>query len=160
MKRIFGTPVVDYLPAATLWLVTAAYLDIAYGYKPAVRAFPAGVAWVMLTLLTLDLVSYSQTRLGGALMRWLNPAAQSREAEPPPRQVSAVLWLVLFVVLIVAVGILAAVPVYLFSALRWRGGKSYRACVLGAAGATLFIWLLFSVVLRIALYPGLLFGGA
>lgn len=69
------------------------------------------------------------------------------------------LWLVLFAALIVLVGILAAVPAYLFAALRWRGGRSYRACALGAAGVTLFVWLLFSVVLRIALYPGLLFGG-
>ena len=160
MKRLFGTPVVDHLPAAALWAITVAYLDIAYGYKPAVRAFPAGVAWVMLALLTLDLVSHSGTRAGRALMRWLNPAAQGRESAPPPRQISAISWLLLFATLLVTVGILAAVPMYLFSALRWRGRKSYRACVLGAAGATLFVWLLFSVVLRIALYPGLLFGGA
>jgi hypothetical protein len=165
MKRVLGTPIGDYLPALGLWFFTALYLDLAYHYKPVVRAFPAGVAWIMLVLLSLDLVSYTKTRAGGALMRWLNPAATARHAEaeaqqPPPRHVSAVLWLILFATLIVLIGILAAVPIYLFSALRWRGGRSYRACVIGAAGATLFVWLLFSVVLRIVLYPGLLFGGA
>lgn len=164
MKRILGTPASDYLPASALWLVTALYLQTAYHYSPAVRAFPAGVAWIMLLFLTLDLVSRTKTRLGGLLMRWLNPAAPARpveaEAPPPARQVAAVLWLVLLAALIVLVGILAAVPTYLFAALRWHGGRSYRACALGAAGATLFVWLLFSVVLRIALYPGLLFGGA
>ena len=166
MKRVLGTPLGDYLPALGLWLFTALYLETAYHYKPLVRAFPAGVAWIMLMLLSLDLVSRTKTRAGDALTRWLNPAAPARHveavAQPPMRHASAVLWLVLFATLIVLVGILAAVPVYLFAALRWRGahGRSYRACALGAAGATLFVWLLFSVVLRIALYPGLLFGGA
>ena len=164
MKRLLGTPAVEYLPALALWLLTALYLQAAYHYKPDVRAFPAGVAWVMLAFLTLDLVSRSQTRLGGALMRWLNPAAPTHPVEAetpaPARQVAAVLWLVAFVALMVLVGILAAVPAYLFAALRWHGRRSYRACALGAAGATLFVWLLFSVVLRIALYPGLLFSGA
>jgi len=99
-------------------------------------------------------------------MRWLNPAAPAGQGEveadgrPPVRHASAVLWLVLFATLIVVIGILAAVPIYLFAALRWRGGRPYRACIIGAAGATLFVWLLFSVVLRIVLYSGLLFGGA
>lgn len=164
MKRILGTPASDYLPAAALWLATALYLQTAYRYTPAVRAFPAGVAWIMLLLLTLDLASRTATRTGRALTRWLNPAAPARqvetEAPPPARQAAAVLWLALFAALIVLVGILVAVPAYLFAALRWQGGRSYRACALGAAGATLFVWLLFAVVLRIALYPGLLFGGA
>jgi Tripartite tricarboxylate transporter TctB family len=150
----------DYLPALALWVITALYLAMAYQYKPAVRAFPAGVAWIMLVLLSLDLVSRTETEAGRMLTRWLNPATQAREAEPPARQVSAVIGLASFAALIVLAGILAAVPLYLFGSLRWRARKSYRACVLGAAGATLFVWLLFSVVLRIALYPGLLFGGA
>ena len=163
MRRILGTPAGDYLPALALWLFTALYLETAYHYTPAVRAFPAGVAWIMLLFLTLDLISRTKTRLGGGLMRWLNPAAPRMvepEAQPQARPVAAVAWLVLFAALIVLVGILAAVPAYLFAALRWHGGRSFRTCVIGAAGATLFVWLLFSVVLRIALYPGLLFGGA
>jgi hypothetical protein len=158
MRRILGAPVVDYLPAAALWLVTGAYLDLAYHYKPEVRAFPVGVAWIMIMLLTLDLVSHSKTRAGQVLTRWLNPAVQARAGERPARQVSAVLWPIVFVTLMVLVGILVAVPIYLFAALRWRARKSYGACAMGAAGATLFVWLLFSVVLRIALYPGLLVG--
>jgi hypothetical protein len=116
-------------------------------------------------LLSLDLASRSETRLGGALMRWLNPAAVRREEATPPsdatrRQLSAILWLAGFTALLLLIGILAAVPLYVFAALRWRAQQAYGACVAGAAGATLFIWLLFSVLLRIGLYPGLVFGGA
>lgn len=165
MKRILGTPASAYLPAAALGLVTALYLVIAYRYKPMARAFPAGIAWIMLGLLALDLASRTETRAGAAITRWLNPAsARGDEAAPPRdatrRQVSAILWLCGFVVLLLLVGVLAAVPLYVFAALRWRAARAYGACLVGAAGATLFIWLLFSVLLRIALYPGMLFGGA
>ena len=163
MRRVLGTPVLEFLPALGLLLFTILYLGMAYQYRPAVRAFPVGVAWIMAVLLTLDLVSRSATRAGVALSRWLNPAsggAHADEARPLARQISAVAWLAGFATLMVLAGILIAVPIYIFSALRWRGGHSTLACAAGAAGATLFIWVLFSVVLRIALYPGLVFGGA
>jgi len=164
MRRVLGTSFALYAPALGLLLVTLIYLAVAYRYKPDLRAFPAGVAWIMVVLLGLDLVSRTGTRIGAALTRWLNPGSvhlgAPAETQPRARQVSAVLWLVAFAALLVLVGILAAVPIYLFAALSWRGRRSYRACALGAAGATLFVWLLFAVVMRVALYPGLLFGGA
>jgi hypothetical protein len=160
-RRVFGVPIADYLPAGALAVFTLAYLALAYTYKPVVRAFPAGVGWAMMALLALDLASRSDTRLGRALMRGLNPAAVS----PPPaqrrtRQAASVLWVASFAALMLAIGILGAIPVYVFAATRWQGRRSYRACLAIAAGATFFVWLLFSVVLRIGLYPGLLFGGA
>ncbi len=161
MKRVLGTPVADYLPALGLMVVTIVYLAIAAGYKPLVRAFPAGVAWVMLGLLALDLASRTGTRAGRLLTRWLNPAAAAAPpAQPVARQIAAVLWLAGFAALLVLVGILAAVPLYMFAALRWRGKRSMAACLAAAAGATLFVWLMFSELLRLSLYPGLLFGGA
>ncbi len=140
------------------------YLALAYSYKPEVRAFPAGVAWVMLVLLSLDLASRTQTRVGvhediarGSIRRCnvRRPTAPGAEADQHRYFGSAG-----FAALMVAIGILAAVPVYVFAAMRWHGRRSYRACVAVAGGATLFVWLLFSVVLRLALYPGLVFGGA
>jgi hypothetical protein len=162
MRRILGTPILEFLPALGLLLFTAIYLGMAYQYRPAVRAFPIGVAWIMVVMLVLDLVSRSGTRAGAALARWLNPASSGPdEARPLARQLVAVGWLAGFATLMVLAGILIAVPIYIFSALRWSsGGRSTLACAAGAAGATLFVWVLFSVVLRIALYRGLLFGGA
>ncbi|HUB96275.1 MAG TPA: tripartite tricarboxylate transporter TctB family protein [Stellaceae bacterium] len=160
-RRLLGAPLTDYLPAAGLAAATLAYLALAYGYTTAVRAFPAGVAWVMLVLLALDLASRTETRLGRALMRTLNPAAAAPPAaQSRARQITSVLWVAGFAALMVLVGILGAVPVYVFAATRWHGRRSLGACVAVAAGATFFVWLLFSVVLRLALYPGLVFGGA
>ena len=165
MRRVLGAPVVDTLPAAALLAVTAGYLVLAYGYAPESRLVPAGVAWTMLGLVALDLAARSRTRLGGVLNRWLNSAALSRgalpedAARPIGRQIAAVAWVAGFTAGLVLIGILAAVPLYVFASLRLRGRRPYGVCLALSAGTGLAIWLLFAVVLRIDLYPGLLATG-
>jgi hypothetical protein len=162
VKRIFGAALSDYLPALGLLVITSLYLYLSYGYPAKARAFPAMVAWVMLALLLLDLVSRTETRLGLAVMRALNPA-QARGSERAPsalRQLSAMLWIAGFTTGIVLIGILSAVPLYVFAAIRFRGERGYLTALAAAAGATLFIYLLFGVVLRLNLYPGILFTSA
>ena len=164
MRRILGTPVGAYLPAFGLLLVSAAYLHIASGYGPEARAFPAAVARIMLVLTSLDLVSRTETRLGRALLRWLNPVTtrvqSGVQSASLSRQISAILWLAGLAAGLMLIGVLYAVPLYVFAALRFRGRRNLLVCLLGAGGVTLFIWLMFAVVLRLSLYPGLLFGGA
>ena len=165
MRRVFGTPIVDYLPALILWLLTAGYLVTAYGYSVESRVMPALVAWSMLALLMLDLISRTQTRFGRALTRWLNPAAAQVEAASPDRdtarrQFAAVLWLAGLATALLLIGVLYAVPVYVAASLRLRGRRSYTVCLAAGAGMALLVWLLFAVLLQINLYPGLLFGGA
>lgn len=163
MKRLLGASLGEYLPALGLVVITSIYLALAYGYPEKARIFPAKVAWVMLGLLTLDLLSRTETRLGLAVRRALNPAAQEHRAAHVAsawRQASAILWLAGFVTAILLIGILTAVPLYVFAAIRFRGGRGYGIAIAAAAGATLFIYLLFGAVLRLNLYPGILFGGA
>lgn len=162
MKRLFGAPIIGYLPAFVLMLLTAVYLATAYGYAPESRIMPVLVAWSMLVLLALDLASRTRTRLGRAVTRWLNPAAAGEEygpRYPASQQVAAVLWLAGFAAALVLIGVLYAVPLYIVASLRLHGRRSYFFSLAAAAGVTLIVWLLFSVVLRLQLYPGLLFGG-
>jgi tripartite tricarboxylate transporter TctB family protein len=169
VKRILGTPVAEYLPAFGLLILTIIYLVTAYGYPADARAVPAGVAWVMLVLLVLDLLSRTQTKLGAALMHWLNPAGDPEKREHEAhyaalKQIGAVFWVALFVALMLLIGILYAVPVYVFASLFIRGRRPLLLCIAASAGATLMIWILFSLVLQLELYPGvlppLLFGDA
>jgi len=162
MRRVFGTPLRDYLPAIGLFVVTLLYLYLSEAYPARARAFPAMVAWVMLALLALDLLSRTETRLGLAVRRTLNPAADrvppaNEHAQSWRRQVTSVLWIAGFTTAIVLIGIIGAVPLYVFSALRFRGQRPLLACFIAAAGATAFIYLLFGVVLRLNLYPGIFF---
>ena len=165
MKQILGTPVSDYLPAACLLVITIFYLVTAYNYQPDARAVPAGVAWVMLVLVILDLVSRTRTAAGIALMHWLNPAGDADKQDavkryPVLKQVVAVAWVAGFAAAMLLIGILYAVPLYVFSSLLIQGRRPLLVCIGFAAAATLMIWLLFNVVLSLELYPGILFGGA
>jgi hypothetical protein len=165
MKRFLGTPITDYMPALGLLGITGVYLTTAYNYSADARAVPAGVAWVMLVLVALDLVSRTQTTIGVALMHWLNPAgdtANQRDVKRYPvlRQIAAVAWVAGFAGALVVIGILYAVPLYVFSSLFFQGRRPLPVCIGVSAAATAMIYLLFAVVLRLDLYPGILFGGA
>ena len=165
MKQIFGTPVTDYLPALGLLVLTIGYLGTAYNYMPDARAVPAGVAWVMLVLVILDLVSRTRTSLGTTLMHWLNPAGDAdKMAEhkryPALKQIGAVLWIAGFAAAMVFIGILYAVPLYVFSSLFFRGKRPLIVAIGVSTGATAMIWLLFEAVLGLELYPGMIFGGS
>jgi hypothetical protein len=165
VKRVLGTPVSEYLPAFALLILTAVYLITAYGYNPDARAVPAGVAWVMIALLILDLVSRTRTPVGATLMHWLNPAGDPSKTEgaaryPALKQILAVAWIAGFVAAMVLIGILYAVPLYVFLSLTVRGRRALWVAALIAAAAGAMIWVLFDVVLQLELYPGVLFGGA
>jgi hypothetical protein len=165
VRRFLGTPATDYMPALGLLAVTAVYLGTAYTYSADARAVPAGVAWVMLVLVVLDLISRTQTTIGSALMHWLNPAGETTKQEsvkhyPLLKQFMAVLWVAGFAAALVLIGILYAVPLYVFSSLYFQGRRRLLMCLGVSAAATAMIWLLFAVVLRLELYPGILFGGA
>jgi hypothetical protein len=75
------------------------------------------------------------------------------------RQFAAVLWLAGFATALLLIGVLYAVPLYVFASLRLRGRRSYPVCLAGGAGMALLVWSLFAVLLHLNLYPGLLFGG-
>ena len=165
MKTLLGTPVTDYLPAAGLLVLTIFYLATAYHYSAEARAVPAGVAWVMLALVILDLVSRTRTQLGTTLMHWLNPAGDpSKMADhkryPALKQIGAVLWIAGFAAAMVLIGILYAVPLYVFASLYFRGKRSLILAASVAAAATAMIWLLFVAVLGLELYPGMIFSGS
>jgi hypothetical protein len=164
VRHVFGTPVTDYLPAAGLFALTVGYLVTAYRYSADARAVPAGVAWVMLVLVILDLVSRTRTSLGTMLMHWLNPAGDAdkmadHKRYPALKQIGAVLWIAGFASAMVLIGILYAVPLYVFSSLYFRGKRSLILAVGVAAAATAMIWLLFVAVLGLELYPGMIFSG-
>ncbi len=159
MKKILGSPLLEYLPALGFLLFTVIYLGLAYSYEADARAFPSGVAWVMLVLTLLDLVSRSKTGVGATILRLLNPAGQDEDPARgievhPKKQIIAILWIFGFAILLYLIGILYAVPVYAFVSMRFRSKVSYFLSISVAALITLTIWLLFGVALRINLYQG------
>jgi hypothetical protein len=160
MRRVLATAIADVMPALGLLIITIAYLMVAYQYSPASRAFPVAVAWSMIVLLMLDLVSRTSTKLGRGVTHWLNPAsAGTNDAHIARGDLVAICWIAGFVLALMLIGVLYAVPLFVFASARWRGKRSYAASLVLAAATTFVIWLLFKWLLRIELYSGLLLGG-
>ena len=131
VKQFLGTPVTDYLPALGLLVLTAGYLATAYQYSPDARAVPAGDPGKM----------------------------ADRKHYTALKQIGAVAWVFSFALAMLFIGILYAVPLYVFASLFLRGRRSLLLSAGTAALATAMIWILFAAILRLELYPGMLFGG-
>jgi hypothetical protein len=162
--RVFGTEAIDYLPAIAAAAAAAVYVATAYGYSPDARAAPLLIGWSVIALAGLDTAGRTQTAAGRALTRWLNPGvSRSHPAAgsvyTTTRQASAVAWIVGFVAAFALFGALVAIPLYVFAAIYWRGGRPIWVGVISAAGTLAGIWVLFARLLHLDLYPGLLFGG-
>ena len=161
--RVFGTPLIDYAPALAAAATASLYLAAAYGYSSDARAAPLLIGWSVIVLAALDFASRTQTAVGAALTRWLNPVGTDRReghaAYSVTRQITAIAWIAGFVAAFALIGALYAIPLYVFAATRWRGGRPWLACALSAAVTLAGVWLLFAKLLRLELYPGVLFGG-
>jgi hypothetical protein len=162
MKTIYGAPLVQYLPSLGFLAFTLVYLAMVYGYEADARAFPSGVAWVMLVLVLLDLVSRSKTAIGGTILRLLNPASEDEGpargvAVAPVRQLYAILWMFGFAVALFVIGVLPSIPIYVFAFMRLRSGLTLILSITVAALTTVAIWLVFGLGLRIDFYQGLFF---
>jgi predicted secreted protein len=159
MRQVFGTRFIDYLPALGLLAISVLYLATAYTYDANARELPVAYGWVMLALLVLDLVSRTSTQAGHALLNFLNPAAEGADTEryPMARQLSAIFWVLLFTAMLVFIGVLYAVPIYVFASMRFHGKRSLWTALLSAVLTTAFIYALFQLGLRVELYPGRLF---
>ena len=161
LKSIFGERWIDALAAMTILALTAAFLLVGYRYPPVARQFPVTVAWVMLALAGLDIVSQVDSRIGAVLKNRLDRGgAAAEEVSSRWLQFAAVAWLAGFAVSLWLFGVLFAVPVYVFASLRLRGHRPWLRCMMAAIVSTAIVWLLFSVALRIELYRGIIFGGA
>jgi hypothetical protein len=166
MARAFGTELSDYLPAAAAAAIAAVYLGAAYRYSPEARATPLLIGWTVVALAGLDIASRTQTRVGRTLAGWLNPVTTRLRHGAGPvdypigKQIMAIVWIAGFLAGFALIGATYAIPLYVFAATRWRGGRRYVVCLISAACTLAGIWFLFGWLLRLELYPGLLFGGS
>jgi hypothetical protein len=166
MARVFGTELSDYLPAAAAAGIAAIYLGAAYQYSPEARATPLLIGWTVMALAGLDIASRTQTPVGRTLAGWLNPVTKrprhsaAHGEYPIVKQIMAIVWIAGFLAGFALIGATYAIPLYVFAATRWRGGRSYVVCLVSATATLAGIWFLFGWLLRLELYPGLLFGGS
>jgi hypothetical protein len=159
----------DSAPPAVLLVVAIIFEVMAHSFPPASAQVPILIGWAMIVLTAVDLLSRMNNQIGRKLTLWLSPAAltdKAERAEKPEnepkrwRQITAICGICAFSLALVYVGVAASVPVFAVIAIRWGGRFSWITSILGAAATTALIWLLFAVLLRMQLFPGLLFGGS
>lgn len=114
--------------------------------------------------LVLSLVVLVQSRLAPERHPPNLPLLPETEVELPEDVATASLsanalagaWFLGFFALTALLGLLIAVPVYVFAYLKYGAHESWLAGVFGAVGAWLFVWFLFDWLLKIPLYGGLI----
>jgi Tripartite tricarboxylate transporter TctB family len=153
----------DCLPPLVLFLLSLGFVVVGFSYNAASRSVPELIGGAMLVLTALDVASRSPTTLGRVLVRWLNPAGLSEGHETSPglrrRQAMAMAGMVGFGAAMVWLGVLVSVPVFALAAIWLGGRRGVVFSVVVAAATTLLIWALFTPLLGLALWPGILFGG-
>lgn len=154
------------MPPLVVLVVAAGFLMLTYQLPPAARVMPVLVGWAALVLASIDLLSRTRGEFGRALMKAFNPAGLNRGAEDQAEAraggwplATGIGLVVLLVTAFLLVGVLIAAPLTIFTALILANRRELISSVLIAGFTTAFIWLLFSVLLRLHLYPGVLFGG-
>lgn len=163
MKQLLGSPLARYIPAVVVWLFAAGFLVLTYQLPASARATPSLVGWITLGLATIDVVSRTGGEFGTTIMRAVNPAGLKDRPETQSHTtmdlVTGIGLIAVLVVLFLVIGVLPTTALFTFGALTlaYRSQLIRNAAI--AAAATLGVWLLFAVLLRLQLYPGLAFGG-
>jgi hypothetical protein len=163
MRRETGSSVARYLPAVVVWIFTAGFLALTYQLPPSARATPSLVGWITLALATLDILSRTGGEFGPAIMRAVNPAGLKARPEMQTHTktdlVAGIGLIAILVGLFIGVGVILATAIFTFGALTLAYRSEFLRNATIAAAATLGVWLLFGMLLRLQLYPGLAFGG-
>jgi hypothetical protein len=136
-----------------VWLLALGFLIEAQSFSPAAGAVPQLIGWATLLVTSIDLCSRIRLRPADT------DVAGTQTRVPPARVAVAVSGALLLVAGMTLVGILPSVPVFILIALRWGGGRSLTKSFLAAFILTGLLWGTFTGLMRLDLYPGLLFGG-
>jgi len=142
------------LPSVAVLVFVIAYLGSGYlTLGSASRFVPLLVGSVTLLLLLIDMLRTLRAR-GVVVGNDTNTASV-----PPVRELQAIAYVAGAAAGIYLLGFAVTIPIYLFTSVAFFGKQSTRTAVTVALLTSLTIYLLFEVLLRYKLYPGLLFGG-
>jgi len=146
--------------AAALVLLTLAVLVLwgAMGFDRSSAVFPLFIGKIFFGLALLEVVLEVRKvyrpddRLAASA---LDIPAEERKSVW--KEVKAFIWLAAFLLLLYLVGFVVAIALYLFSFLRLSAGRSIKDSLIFTAGVTLFVYVVFMVLLGYDLYGGMLF---
>ncbi len=155
-------PLVDRRSMSAFWFAFALlgfflfFVDETYEYEGRVRLFPLLVGYMGIILCVLDVLSLTNGRAGafvtGMFGRAFDP--KNLEGRTLARELIVLVCMCGIVVAIYLFGFLVATPLVVMLWMRIAGGKSIAVTAGTGAGAFLFVWGLFELILRYELYRG------
>lgn len=144
-------------------LVLGLILLFLYGtlsLSPQGRVMPQIVGVIGLVLCVLDVIAHTDTDLGRRVAMVLSGSTHLPTEEAQPRATTefvAFAWIIGATAAIVVFGFLLATPAYVLSYMVIQGRKSVVQSVIAAVVTTLFIWVVFEILMEYEVYRGLLF---
>lgn len=129
-------------------------------YNQTARQVPILVAGTMVVLSVIDLVSRFDRRFLDPLRDFWGADFGNREMQHNPRwttEAAQVLWMIACVAAMLLIGILPAVPAFVFFYMIFSGQRPLLESVATAAVVFAFVFMVFEVFLDYPLYRGALF---
>ncbi len=155
----------EFWAAMFVLALSIGFLLWARTYPALAGGMPVLVAWGTIVLALIDVASQFETPFGRWLRRLVTAdkivewKMDGDEDVPVSRIALSIFWVLAYLAALFLVGFIIATPIYILLYMVIHGGRSIRDSALASAATTLTIWLVFVVLFRYPLYPGLLFGG-
>ncbi len=149
-------------------LIVVLLLYLSTGYPPRARYVPQVIAVFGILCLLLQLILDSFPRLSASYRKMERENIfHLDETEPPSGkkansapeltlEVTTYLWLAVLLAGLYVLGFLVTIPLYILFYLRFQAQLTWVKSALYGIGTFLFIYLLFSVLFGLYLYPGII----
>ncbi len=160
-REDIASPAVRSVYPPIVWLVLCAgFVVWSYDLDDVSRAAPLLVGYAGLVLGALDLISRFEGAVPEAVRITMGAGFSHPEITHNPK-VSAELtqfgWMTFFVVLLLFIGLLPAVPIYVLASMRNNGRRTWKESVVASVATLAFVFIVFEVFLAFELYRGVLF---
>jgi len=147
-----------------LTLFIAVICIYAFDYKPKVRLVPVLVGIVSLVISALVLINelYPLPMFGKIELDLMSPLEEKDgENEPqaiPSKMLAIIFWMIGFMALTLLVGFYISIAVFCFSFLKFQENVGWLKSICVTAGIWVFVYLVFTVVMELQMFEGVLFG--
>lgn len=155
-------PAGSVYPPLLLMLLSGTILIWSYRYGPVARFLPVIVSTTTVILCVLDLVTRFRGRGADFLRLVLGAGFEDSEMKHSPSvrgELVQSAWVLASLAGMLIIGILPAVPLFVFSYMYFQCRQELLPSVVTALVSVMAIWGLFELILGYDLYRGLLFGG-
>jgi hypothetical protein len=149
-------------PPLLILALSIIFLVWSYSYDEQGRLVPALVGWVLIFLASLDVIVATGSRPGQIINEFftgqiIGEAPAGSDGFTFTKSLIAVLWVCAFIIGVYFFGFFLVIPVYIFLFVVFQGRKSLKTGIWASVLNTLFIYVVFEILMQYEIYQGMLF---